>query len=132
MINSLKQHEKTFQKFVEWIDKGNYFVNKDELLKRTFLGDKPIGYRLTNDRELLSLLVEFCREQNYWINIIPISEFGQGEYLTFLMLSIEKFINEENPIRNEYYYEEPDLNKYTETMIIGIKKCFELMEKNNG
>lgn len=126
MINSLKQHEKTFRKFVEWMLKKNYRMRNGIFLdykRRTDI----------TDRELLSLLVEFCREQNYWIesNLGNKSEYEATDIIELCITAfVLKFVN-----KNEYtlvlWSDEFELNEHTEATQEAIKKCFELMEKNN-
>ena len=69
MTEELKQY-KAFGKFVEWM--GNQQIGNDSvgLWVNEFYTKTPIGFhRKVSDRELLSLLVEFCDSERMCIEI---------------------------------------------------------------
>ena len=68
MIEQLSKYTKWWNEFVEWMDgKGFYLMPKEIHIsnKHKFM-HKEFAYMIS-DRELLSLLVEFCDSKNYFI-----------------------------------------------------------------
>ena len=119
MIDQLKQHEKTFAKFVEWM--GNQQIGNDSvgLWVNEFYTKTPIGFhRKVSDRELLSLLVEFCDSEGYYMTI-TLNMFFMFDYR---MTTIPE-------LHLPYFISEYDYNTRTEATKAAIVKVFELMEK---
>ena len=75
MIDKLKQHEKAWTEFVEWVSKQDYYEYvkiEHENMVTSYIGKTEINYKIFNppikisDRELRSLLIEFLDSKG-WI-----------------------------------------------------------------
>lgn len=108
MIDTLKQY-KAFGKFVEWI-------REEEIITVETLDCNFLEWHYS-DRELLSLLVEFCDSRGYYISTHPLSiifSVSETKYSTITRWEGEITFN---------------FDTRTEATKQAIKKCFELMEK---
>lgn len=63
MINQLN-HTKTWGEFVEWVNRSDSYRFYSDGTIRNIISDAPV-----NERELLSLLVEFCDSKGYYIEL---------------------------------------------------------------
>ena len=120
-LDTLKQHEKTFQKFVEWMKKNNLDYLRENI---AFVKQDVYGANyLIHDRELLSLLVEFCDSEGYYIqpNCFP-------QFKAWNVSIMSGNINVCQILRAESGRFQ-DYDSRTEATQAAIKKCFELMEE---
>ena len=108
MIDQLKQQPKTFTKFVEWMEKERNFIFLTSLQFEGFIPFIP-------DRELISLLVEFCDSEGYVILL----GFGSKWFWEI----------QDNNNAEEYTNRYETYNSRTEATKAGIKESFKLMEK---
>ena len=116
-LDTLKQHEKTFQKFVEWIKtkNGEFSINQfNKLLDSE--GCEADEY------QQLGLLVEFCDSEGYYIqpNCFP-------QFKAWNVSIMSGNINVCQILRAESGRFQ-DYDSRTEATQAAIKKCFELME----
>ena len=125
MIDQLKQYPKTFQKFVEWMkNQKKYLDDKNRFYWRYECGKASTLYELVyhsiylTNRELLSLLVEFCDSEGYYTSIryFPLSN------------TFDSVVNDLHIIEKLEIYHTLRVNSRTEATENAIKKCFELME----
>ena len=126
MIDQLKQHEKTFAKFVEWMkNQKKYLDDKNRFYWRYECGKASTLYELVyhsiylTNRELLSLLVEFCDSEGMCIEIS--THLTGGECLFSYSVWNVKEITKS--LVNDSF-----ISTRTEATKQAIVKIFELME----
>jgi len=110
----------TFSEFVEWMDtQGFYLMPKEtHINKEHKFMNKEFAYMIS-DRELLSLFVEFCDNNGYYINVDIVAKSW--------------WYSISNDIGDLIYtnLDTDTLNSRTEATQAAIAKVFELMENSN-
>ncbi len=70
MINELKQYKKNWEEFVEWVENQSFYWKEKSV--HVFEADNIFTFagRTINNREVLSLLIDFLDSKNLNIGII--------------------------------------------------------------
>lgn len=117
MIDQLKQY-KAFGKFVEWMKEHGYYFHK--IHQKFFEARSDYDFTQPSNRELLSLLIEFCDSEKH---MITIRVYYENDNFTGFYFDIDKVFTTEYTVHSTHGF-----TTRAEATQAGVKKIFELME----